>query len=49
MKCELVIVWWNGEKNVWQYENEEQAEEVAKGMKIALGEQVSWYGIRPVF
>lgn len=46
-KYELVVIWENGDKDVYAYKTEEEAEEKAKGMKTALGDQISWYCVRP--
>jgi hypothetical protein len=47
-KYELVIVWQTGEKEVTdeKYETYEDAERIADGIKMALGNQVSWIGAR---
>lgn len=41
----LTIVWETGEKEVHEYETREQAEEIARGFKMAFGSQVQWVGI----
>ena len=43
---ELVIAWGSGEKEVYEYKTQEEAEQGAKNMEIALGEQIRWWGIR---
>ena len=46
MNYELVIVWFNGDKDIYAYESREDAEQAGAGMKMALGNQISWYGVR---
>lgn len=46
LKYELVIIWATGEKEIYTYNTEEQAEEIGQGMKMAFGNQVQWYGVR---
>lgn len=46
MRYELIIVWFNGDKNIYVYESREYAEQAGAGMKMALGEQIAWYGVR---
>lgn len=46
-KYELVIVWNLGEKNIIEYESQEQAEKAEQGYKVAFGNQIQWSGIRP--
>ena len=48
MKYELVVVWENGDKDVYEYDSMIQAESSGEGMKMALGDQIAWYGVRPV-
>lgn len=43
---ELVVIWDNGEKEIHEYSNYQDAENVGRGYKIAFGNQVSWYGVR---
>lgn len=43
---ELVVVWDNGEKDVYEYATEEKAEQAGANMKMALGNQIRWYGSR---
>lgn len=46
MKYELVIVWETGKTEVFEYNTEEEAYNAGIGMKVALGNQISWYGVR---
>lgn len=46
MRYELVIIWFNGDKNIYTYESREAAEQAGAGMRVALGEQIAWYGVR---
>lgn len=46
-KYELVVVWENGEKDVYTYDTKAQADKAGEGMKTALGGQIEWCGTRP--
>lgn len=46
-KYELVIVWSNGDKDIYEYDTKEKATSAGDGMKMALGNQIEWYGVRP--
>ena len=47
MWYELVVVWSNGDKNVYSnYPLEEMAENSGKSMKMAFGNQITWWGVR---
>ena len=43
---ELVIVWASGERQVYEYDTPEQAEEGARNMLTANGEQITWWCVR---
>lgn len=43
---ELVIVWDSGETDIYTYDSKEAAEEGGESMKMALGNQIAWYGTR---
>lgn len=45
---ELVIIWANGDADVYTYATEEEAEQGGQNMVMALGSQVEWYGVREV-
>ena len=45
-KYELVIIWDDSEKTIYQYETEEKANRAGHEMKKAFGNQISWYGVR---
>ena len=45
-KYELVVVWETGDKNIYEYPTEFEAERAGENMKIALGNQIAWYGTR---
>ena len=47
MPYELVVVWDDKSKNVWEYASEEEAEQAGENMRMALGNQIAWYGTRP--
>lgn len=44
---ELVVIWENGDKDIYEYPTEEQALKAGANMVLALGAQVAWYGVRP--
>jgi len=46
MKYELVIIWSNGDKNVYQYHTREEAEIGERNMRMANGNQIAWSGVR---
>ena len=47
---ELVIVWSNGERQVFGgYKTREAAEAAGDGYREAFGEQVAWAGTRPAY
>ena len=46
MKYEVVIIWETGEKEVWAYATEEEAELSCKEYKMVFREQISWIGTR---
>lgn len=48
MRYELVVIWENGDKDVYEYDSRDRAEQCGDGMKTALGNQIAWYGVRPV-
>jgi len=46
---ELVVVWANGEKDVYGgYDSADAAEQSGANMRMALGNQIVWCGVRPV-
>ena len=47
MKYELVIIWDNGDKNIYEYPTEEKAKRVEIGVRMTLGNQISWSFVRP--
>jgi hypothetical protein len=48
MGYELVVIWENGDNDVYEYDSRDRAEQSGDGMKTALGNQIAWYGVRPV-
>lgn len=44
---ELVIIWSNGDKDIYQYSTREEAEKAELGMRFALGNQIVWSCVRP--
>lgn len=47
MKWELVIVWSDGSKNIYEYDEEGEAKRGGENMRFALGEQIEWWCVRP--
>ncbi len=43
---ELVIIWDDGEKSIYTYDDNIEAEHAADNMKIALGHQIAWCCVR---
>lgn len=43
---ELIIVWDNGDKDIYTYNTQEEAERGADNMRMAFGNQVTWAGTR---
>ena len=48
---ELVIIWEypEGDKVIYTYDSEEEAEQAQKGMRMALGNQIAWSCVRPKY
>ena len=44
---ELVIVWSDGDKSIYAYDTEQDAENGAANMRMVFGNQITWAGIRP--
>lgn len=43
---ELIIIWDTGDKDIYTYETQEEAEIIAQGYRTAFGNQISWTGTR---
>lgn len=43
---ELVIIWQDGDKEIYQYDTEDRANRAGREMRFAFGNQISWYGVR---
>ena len=43
---ELVIIWDNGDKDIYEYLTEKEAERGELGMRMAFGNQISWSCVR---
>lgn len=43
---ELVVVWYDGTKDVYDYDKRADAERAELGMRVALGTQIQWSGVR---
>ena len=46
MAYELVVIWETGEKEIYEYNSEDKAIEASEGMRVALGNQIAWAGVR---
>ena len=46
MTYELVIIWDDDEKQVYEYGSREKAEQGGRNMMMAFGKQIAWYGTR---
>lgn len=46
MRYELIIIWEDGSKNIYEYENRSDAQAGEQNFVTAFGNQVSWHGIR---
>ena len=45
-RFELVVVWSDGNRDVYGYEDRESAEKAGDGMRMVFGNQIVWYGVR---
>lgn len=43
---ELIIVWDTDDTDIYEYRTEEEATQAGRNMKIALGNQIAWWGTR---
>ena len=41
----LIIIWYTGEKEEYEYPTREEAEKAELGMRTAFGNQIQWTGI----
>lgn len=41
----LIVIWETGEKQVYAYKTEAEAEKAAQGFRMAFGKQVEWTGV----
>ena len=46
MRYELIVIWSDGDKEVYAYRNREKTERTAQEMKKVFGNQISWIGVR---
>ena len=46
MKYELIVIWETGEKEIFEYATEEEAQESCNDFRMIFGNQVAWVGIR---
>ena len=44
---ELVIIWTDGTRNIYDYDTYDDAKEGYSNLYMAFGEQINWYCIRP--
>lgn len=45
---ELVVIWYNGDKNIYTYDDRDEAEQAESNIRMAFGEQVSFTCIRTI-
>lgn len=43
---ELIVVWDTDDTDIYEYHTEDEATQAGRNMKIALGNQIAWWGIR---
>ena len=43
---EAIIIWDTGEKEIYEYTTQEEAEQCCKRFKTAFGKQIAWTGTR---
>lgn len=43
---ELIIIWEDGDKNIYKYNTEDEARKGERNMRMAFGNQISWSGVR---
>ena len=48
MKYELIVIWETGEKEIFEYATEEEAQESCNDFRMIFGNQVAWAGTRKV-
>jgi len=41
----LTIIWYTGEKEIYDYTTREEAEKAELGMRMVFGNQIEWSGI----
>lgn len=46
MKYELVVVWYTGEKEIYEYDSETEAEQGEENMYLAFGRHQLWCCVR---
>lgn len=42
MKYKLIVVWYTGERNEYEFQTEEKAQEGERGFKMAFGNQITF-------
>jgi hypothetical protein len=43
---ELLIIWSDGDREIWNYNSYETAEKAGMDMKQVFGNQIEWYGVK---
>lgn len=46
-RFELVVIWDTGERQIYPYPTEADAEQGGRNMRMAFGKQIAWCGTRP--
>ena len=45
----LIVIYADGGRDAFYYDSEKEADNAAEGMRMALGEQINWCGVMPVW
>ena len=45
---EVVLIWFDGDKEIYSYSTQEKADRTCREMKNVFGNQISWIGVREV-
>lgn len=48
MRYELIIIWDDGKKEIYEYKTMEEAEKAGANMRKVFGEQIAWTGTRKI-
>lgn len=48
MRYELIIIWDDGKKEIYEYKTIKEAEEAEDNLKKVFGDQIAWTGSRKI-